>query len=309
MIVILLVCGQLPMEKKNNKIAERKLVENFEVYYSQDVYFTRRGLRNFLVETYGTQAWMGSIGDGYKGIDGKLNLVYEKRKPIKVFLFKADSLERVLEVKELIRNAYGMGKDSIHMTDYAWEARRMAKIVFAPDLVSVYNNIDLYANSYTNNVLASIAQANVGRDVCVMGKTVDFHQYQVVKILANNSCCCDHIDDLNKSGHLFAVYDKDDCCFIPAFEICGVNCYLENRGVWRIFAKMGEMQSVLSVPSQYRYSTQNRYVSFLRKNKMYGQNYTYDDYSHRWVSRLKYIIRVPYRFMKKILTMCLQSLL
>lgn len=124
-----------------SKIGEAEaIIEKLgSIVYSQDVYLTYEGMRNFMVRIYNAQSWIGSIEDNYSGVNYKVNPCYDVKNPVKTYLFEADDLESVIRSKAQIRDIFGIENHSIHISDNSDEAIEMAEMLYNSNTVNFLN--------------------------------------------------------------------------------------------------------------------------------------------------------------------------
>lgn len=141
------VCCVWPKIYKRKDILkiEEILQQYCSVVYKKSTKMTYNGLRNLQILTYGHQEWVGSIDDGFSNIDSKTSKCFRKGFT-HFYIIESNSLENVIQVKEIIRNLFKMGKHSIHITDTQQEAREVIDVVLNNNSL-VFNN---YYGDYTN---------------------------------------------------------------------------------------------------------------------------------------------------------------
>lgn len=124
----------------DEKLAE--LIPN--VIYKKEIKFNPSGARNLLVKVYHSEAWLGSFNNRFKGVDGKLVECFKNFNPLRVVAFQADSLEKVLSIKQSIRDLFNIDKHSIHITDTKEEAIRVSRLLFNKNSIHFLNYADPY---------------------------------------------------------------------------------------------------------------------------------------------------------------------
>ena len=138
-----LACLWPVADKRKEGEVEKILQELGPIVYSQEVYLTYQGVRNFMIQIYGTQAWAGDVDNGFTGIDAKAQPCYEKGECIKTYLFEAESLEAVIRAKSRIRELFKLENHSIHISDNAKETESMAEVLYNSNSVKFMNCADL----------------------------------------------------------------------------------------------------------------------------------------------------------------------
>lgn len=129
-------------------MAEAAIRQLGSIVYTKDVELTYAGMRNFMILIYGHQPWAGTFENHYLGIKGKLDACYCEGKPVKTYVFYAPSLAAVLAVKESIRRLFGIGKNSIHISDNRKETKDMIRLLYDPDSVRLLNDSYSHAHGY-----------------------------------------------------------------------------------------------------------------------------------------------------------------
>ncbi len=94
------------------------------------VRFSIESMREFMIHIYGSQPWVGSEADGYAGVMGKVNACYASGREAEVVLFIGDGLDRVLEMKDRMRDVFMLDKHALHISDTPEEARLMTSVLF-----------------------------------------------------------------------------------------------------------------------------------------------------------------------------------
>lgn len=109
---------------------ERIIKEYGKIVFTQDIYLDQNGMRNFMAQIYGHQAWVGTYEDHFAGVDTKVQACYKKDDPIRTIVFSAETLEDVLEIKSRVRDIYGLENHSIHISDDILETRQIAELLY-----------------------------------------------------------------------------------------------------------------------------------------------------------------------------------
>jgi len=122
-----------PIADDPNKVdvVERVLNENdkVKVIHQKEVEISYSALRNFIVQIYNNQPWLGNIDNRFKGVDQKVEACYKNNSKLRGYILEADGLDDVLRLKEDIREIYQLGKHAIHITDNQAETIQIANIL------------------------------------------------------------------------------------------------------------------------------------------------------------------------------------
>ncbi len=111
-----------------------------KLVYSKSIKLNYNGAHNLLSITYDGEEWLGNANDNYPGVKNKLVKCFPCFGNVKAFLFEESDLDSVLAIKETIRQQYGVGKHSIHITDTKGEVLELANLVFNENGVNFLNN-------------------------------------------------------------------------------------------------------------------------------------------------------------------------
>ena len=143
----------------------RDMIPN--IVYKKTIKLTPNGAHNLLSQIYYGEEWLGSVEDDFKGSQGKLVECFKTFDEFEVIAFQATSLEKVLKIKDKIRDIFNVGKHSVHITDTIEEAVRVARVVFNDNSIHFLNyakpnkflsthiKIDEFKNFLTRNDLSS----------------------------------------------------------------------------------------------------------------------------------------------------------
>ncbi|NMP30445.1 hypothetical protein HII17_02620 [Thalassotalea sp. M1531] len=98
--------------------------------YKKSISLNYNGAHNLLAQAYSEEPWLGAESDNFPGIKNKLVECFPTFDDVRVYLFQANSLEDVLELKDKVRDVFKIGKHAIHITDTQEETLRLGRLVF-----------------------------------------------------------------------------------------------------------------------------------------------------------------------------------
>jgi hypothetical protein len=101
-----------------------------KVIYKKSIDLSWHGAHNLLAEVYAGEAWLGPRESNFPGVKAKLSECFTGKGSLRIVAFQSGSLEQVVELKEKIRQLYGCGKHSVHITDTRAEAIRLSRVLF-----------------------------------------------------------------------------------------------------------------------------------------------------------------------------------
>lgn len=107
--------------------------EKFVVVYKKDQKMSYAAIRNLMIQIYGHMDWVGGIENDFASTFVKADEVWDNNGMCSFILIKAPSCEFVLDVKNEIRDMFGIGLASIHSTDTMRETRIAANAIFNPN--------------------------------------------------------------------------------------------------------------------------------------------------------------------------------
>ena len=122
-----------------NKSSEK--VENIipNIVYKKEIQLNYNGAHNLLSQIYYGEEWLGNVENNFKGSQAKLIECFNTFDAFEVIAFQADNLDEVLKIKDNIRDIFGVGKHSVHITDTKEEAIRTARVVFNDNSIHFLN--------------------------------------------------------------------------------------------------------------------------------------------------------------------------
>lgn len=140
-----------PRAKKKREI-EKEILDNTDIIYSKEIELSYNGYRNLMIQIYSKYDWAGNIDNHFNGIYKKLDSCYQKSEKAKIYVVECTSVERILEIKNRIREFLKQGKDSIHSTDDQDETIEMLELLLNKNSIDFLNvaNPDKYKEFYKN---------------------------------------------------------------------------------------------------------------------------------------------------------------
>lgn len=170
-----------------------------KVVYKKRVKLNYNGAHNILAEAYQSEAWLGDENKNFPGIKNKLVECFPNFKEVKVYLFKSDNLEQVLQLKDQVRGLFNIGKHSIHITDSQEETLRLGRLLLNENGVHFLN----YAwprKFLTGAVSAATPNIAAESDLVISNDRILMDLYGLRKY---------EIKDTEKSGAIDISFDKN----------------------------------------------------------------------------------------------------
>ena len=139
------------LEEKNSEF--KKIIDEYgTIYYDKTVHLSKKGVSNLIEECYRGEEWIGGMfPNGSKGSNAKLEFCYQDA-PTVCFLFCINDVEKLLEMKEKCRQLFGIGKHSVHTSDYYQDTFRITSSLLNKNSVQFLNNFK-GIQSNTRNLL------------------------------------------------------------------------------------------------------------------------------------------------------------
>lgn len=312
-----------PVADRNKlNYVEQIISDAFRVVYSQDVFLTYQGLRNFMIQTYATNDWAGTLDDKYRGIDEKVNACYKKNRPIRTFLFMADSLDEVVNIKAKIRDVFKIENHSVHITDCDSETQSMTELLYNPNSVFFLNHSDTYkyvmAHKHIYSLRKRIEESNLNparfiidssavMEVCGLrqAKDVDFlTDYEIgeSKILLNSENLDEHssqlryhsisVKDMLYNPQNYFYYDGMKFLTIQRVKEMKV-CRNEKKDKRDVRLCNKYLKSFVYIPKPYRMKVLEKMRRYQIKKNRYGLGTT--DYPEFIKITIKDILYKAYR--------------
>ena len=119
---------------KMGSIQERSFARDcfkkkFDLFYIKDLKMSLDNLSMFIYEIYNHQNWVGTINNNFAGARDKAFNCYSANRNVQFIVFKANSIKKVLKVKEDIRSYYQLEKHALHVTDNHKETKEILDLI------------------------------------------------------------------------------------------------------------------------------------------------------------------------------------
>lgn len=97
------------------------------------VTLTYRGAHNLLVQCYRNEVWLGPAEQEHPGVAKKLRSCFTGSGSLRLFALHAQDLEAVRDLKDRVRDLFGIDKASVHITDTPEETVLLAGLLLNPN--------------------------------------------------------------------------------------------------------------------------------------------------------------------------------
>lgn len=137
--------------------------------FKHEVTLGANGAHNLLARIYRGEPWLGDPDDNYPGIERKLVKCFSNPGPVRMMIFDAPPSVDRIALKERIRAIFGIGKDSVHITDTHAEAIEASRLLLNRNSVHFLNNARPMAFAATRKMAGALvdtmARAGMPPDV------------------------------------------------------------------------------------------------------------------------------------------------
>lgn len=121
-------CALLWPRIKSPELGIGKIKNCYNCFFYRRIDVNYKALNKIVYEIYKHQEWTNSDRD----VDNKTSWVWGKRKALDLVLFQTnDVLDKILLLKDIIREIYGVGKHSIHISDSFKETKEIVSLFFS----------------------------------------------------------------------------------------------------------------------------------------------------------------------------------
>lgn len=131
-----------PTAKGEDKRKEMEtIIKSYsEIVCKKEVHLTYNGFRNFMLQIYGHQEWVGNYKNNFKGVTSKVDACFDEKRGLLIYVLECDSLENILELKQKIRGIFKISNHSIHISDNQAESIQMLDLLFNINSVGLMSN-------------------------------------------------------------------------------------------------------------------------------------------------------------------------
>lgn len=187
--------------------AEELIRNSSKIIYKKEFLLTKSGLHSFMIHTYGlgrpNDAWAGDDNDCFNGLNKKAEWCFSANSSVIVYALTGLTLDKVVELKESIRNLFGIENHSVHITDTEYEAEVLAQVAYNDNSIDLlnygcpfkYESFVRQTSRFREYVLSN------GRsfDDYVMGKASLLSLYGI-KNVRETDCCVEFPEALKIEG-------------------------------------------------------------------------------------------------------------
>ena len=116
----------LTQHKEANKLIE----EEVRIIYRKRTKMKYNAIRNLMIQIYGHMPWVGNVENNFQNTFVKANEVWDNNGNVEFILCESSSCEKILALKQKVRDIFQLKLASIHSTDNDVETRIAANLIF-----------------------------------------------------------------------------------------------------------------------------------------------------------------------------------
>ena len=128
--------------RKKEKDIETFIEQYGVLYYDKNINLKVEGINNLIKELYREEEWIGGMFPKGFSPGGKAQrcIIDDKEQNVKIYLFYMRDLNKLVELKEKCRMIYGIGKHSLHISDFTKDTFRIASSLLNENSIHFLNN-------------------------------------------------------------------------------------------------------------------------------------------------------------------------
>lgn len=144
----------------------------FEIVYHKEVPFNENGAFYYLAQIYQEYSWAQNSEEGFSGVYRKLMPCFPTFDPVRCFFVEVDDYGKLIEVKERMRDLFGLEKHSLHMTDNKNETIQMADILLSKNTIDFLNRCNPLQFKNTFKLMGMAKEIAEKQQSCFTGSLV-----------------------------------------------------------------------------------------------------------------------------------------
>lgn len=185
---------------ESRELAFREICQNGQIVYTKEIELSYLGLRNFMMQIYAGQGWLGDYQNLHAGLQGKVDSCYKKKATTLTVFFQCKSLDIVLDIKKSIRRIYEIENHSIHISDNATETCEMAELLLNKNSIYHLNYAEPDMDADTNKRLTQFKNAieamEMPKENFIIDTSACLAIYGIRKARDLDYLSCDHDTDI-----------------------------------------------------------------------------------------------------------------
>ncbi len=213
--------------------------KEFKVIYKKNIPLNENGAFYYLAQIYKEYSWAQNSDDGFSGVYRKLMPCFPNFNPVRAVFVEVEDYDKLVEIKEKMRQLFALEKHSLHMTDNKEETLEMSEILLSDNSIHFMNQCNALEYKNTFKLLEGAKGIMDKGTVCFTGSVV----LALYGIRQANDLDYISYDDSDKESHndLLQYYglEKNDILYrrdlhfvffgIPFLTIDRVRAFKANR--------------------------------------------------------------------------------
>lgn len=99
------------------------------IVFQREVRLSWNACHNLVAEVYHGEEWLGARAENFPGATGKVAPCFSSQQPLRAYVFQADSIADVAEIKRRLRSLFDIDKHSVHINDQHAQALQMGHLL------------------------------------------------------------------------------------------------------------------------------------------------------------------------------------
>ena len=134
------VAAVFPSARGQDEEVRRLIRQCGPLCYARNVELNFQGACNLTRQIYAGETWLGDWRDGFAGARRKAERCFQHHGPLRLFVFQAERLADVRELKTAIRNLFNVENHSVHISDTPAQALEMARLLLNANSIHMLNH-------------------------------------------------------------------------------------------------------------------------------------------------------------------------
>ncbi len=142
-----------PVARGHEDKVDSLLQDCGDIFYKKDVHFSRCGRGNLIRLLYQGEEWLGGGARESPGLRHHIESRFSTTRPVKFVFLDCSHPEKLRQVKECIRDIYGIGNDSVHINDQHEQGIELAEAILNDNGVHFLNHSQFSSFDKFNDLL------------------------------------------------------------------------------------------------------------------------------------------------------------
>ena len=145
-----------PVANNSNKIKQVfNIIQQYGyIYYHKEINLNNNGINNLIKEAYRGEGWIGGLFPTNNNSASKAKFCTANGLTIYISVSMYD-VSKCIELKEKCRALFGLGKHSLHMSDYTFDTYRISSSLLNANSIHFLNNGTNDISSQTKQLLTN----------------------------------------------------------------------------------------------------------------------------------------------------------